>query len=51
MLNISLKAETIFSVAGFPVTNAVLLAAVVLVFLAVVAITLKQKLRLVPSGL
>jgi len=51
MLSISLKAENIFSIAGFPVTNAVLLAAVVLIFLAVMAVVLKQKLKLVPSGL
>lgn len=49
MLDISLKAETIFHIAGFPVTNAVLLASLVLVVLAALAVTLRQKLSLVPS--
>ncbi len=49
MLDISLKAETIFHIAGIPVTNAVLLAFLVLVFLTVLAVILKKKLALVPS--
>lgn len=49
MLNISLKAETIFHVAGFPVTNATLLATVVLVVLVAAAVTLRRQLKLVPG--
>jgi len=51
MLNISLRAENIFTIGSWPVTNAVLLAFVVLVVLVVVAITLKSKLKMVPGML
>jgi F-type H+-transporting ATPase subunit a len=49
MLSISLKAETIFSIAGFPVTNAVLLAFIVIVVLAAAVIFLRRRLALVPG--
>src|SRR6185312_14539311 len=49
MLNISLRAEDIFHIGSFPVTNAVLLAFIVLILLTVLAITLRNKLKMVPG--
>jgi F-type H+-transporting ATPase subunit a len=49
MLNISLRAEDIFHVGSFPVTNAVLLAFIVLILLTVLAITLRNKLKMIPD--
>jgi F-type H+-transporting ATPase subunit a len=49
MLNISLKAEDIFFIGKLPVTNAVLLAFIVLVLLTVLSITLRNKLKMVPG--
>ena len=49
MLNISLKAENIFSIGNFTVTNAVLLAFMVLILLSVLAVILKSKLKMVPG--
>jgi F-type H+-transporting ATPase subunit a len=51
MLNISLSAEKVFSIGSLPVTNALLMAFLVLVLIAVIAITLKNKLKMVPSML
>jgi F-type H+-transporting ATPase subunit a len=51
MLNISLRAEDIFTIGSWPVTNAVLLAFIVLVLLTVFAITLRNKLKLIPGML
>jgi len=51
MLNISLSAEKIFSIGSFPVTNALLMAFAVLVLIAIIAITLKNKLTMVPDML
>ena len=51
MLQISLKAEEIFRIGSFPVTNAVLLSTIVLVLLAVLAVTLRRKLAFVPGML
>jgi F-type H+-transporting ATPase subunit a len=51
MLQISLRAEDIFHIGSFPVTNAVLLAFVVLVLLTILAITLRNSLKLVPGAL
>jgi F-type H+-transporting ATPase subunit a len=51
MLNISLRAETIFYIGTWPVTNAVLLAFIVFMILAVISITLRRKLAMVPGGL
>jgi F-type H+-transporting ATPase subunit a len=51
MLNISLRAEDIFHIGSFPVTNAVLLAFIVLIVLTILAITLKSKLKMVPNAL
>ncbi|MGC9599525.1 MAG: F0F1 ATP synthase subunit A [Minisyncoccia bacterium] len=50
MLQISLRAEEIFRIGSFPVTNAVLLAALVFVLLTVVAIALRRKLSFVPGN-
>lgn len=51
MLQISLRAEDIFHIGSFPVTNAVLLAFVVLVLLTILAITLRNSLKMVPGVL
>lgn len=51
MLNISLAAEKVFSIGGFGVTNAVLLAFVVLVLLTIIAVTLRVKMKMVPGML
>jgi len=49
MLQISLRAETLFYIGGFPVTNALLLATISLLLLAVLAVTLRRKLAMVPG--
>ena len=49
MLQISLKAETIFFLGNWPVTNAVLLAFLVLVVLATVAYFLRRRITMVPG--
>ncbi len=49
MLQISLRAEEIFRVGSFPVTNAVLLAVLVLVLLTVVAVVLRRKFSFIPG--
>ena len=49
MLNISLSAENVFHIGSLPVTNAVLLAFIVLVTLSVLAIVLRNKLKMVPG--
>ena len=51
MLNISLSAEKVFSIGSLPVTNALLMAFAVLVLIAIIAITLKNKLTMVPDML
>jgi F-type H+-transporting ATPase subunit a len=51
MLNISLRAEDVFHIGSLPVTNAVLLAFIVLVVLTVVSITLRNKIKMVPGML
>jgi F-type H+-transporting ATPase subunit a len=51
MLNISLRAEDIFHIGSFPVTNATLLAFIVLVVLAAISITLRSKLAIIPGML
>lgn len=50
MQQISLRAEEIFHIGSFPVTNAVFMATAVLVLLAVVAIILRRRLAFVPGG-
>ena len=49
MHEISLAAERIFTIGSFPVTNALLLAVITLVLLAVVFISLRRRLALIPS--
>jgi F-type H+-transporting ATPase subunit a len=51
MLQISLRAEDVFHIGNFPVTNATLLAFIVLVVLTVVSITLRKKLTMIPGML
>lgn len=51
MLNISLRAETVFYIGTWPVTNAVLLAFVAVVLLAIIAVTLRKKLAMAPGML
>lgn len=50
MQQISLRAEEIFHIGSFPVTNAVLMATLVLVVLAVIAFALRRKLSFVPGA-
>jgi F-type H+-transporting ATPase subunit a len=49
MPQISLRAEEIFRIGSFPVTNALFLSALVLVLLTVVAVALRRRLALVPG--
>ncbi|MDO8523077.1 MAG: F0F1 ATP synthase subunit A [bacterium] len=51
MPEISIKAEEIFRIGGWPVTNAVLLSTIALIVLASVALFLRKKLSLVPGKL
>ena len=51
MLNISLRAEDVFNIGNFPVTNATLLAFIVVVVLAAISITLRKKLTMIPGML
>lgn len=50
-LDISVHAEKVFQIGGFPVTNALLLSFIVFVFLTVTAIIIRKKLSLVPNYL
>ena len=50
MQAISLRAEEIFHIGSFPVTNAVLMATLVLVVLTVVALVLRRRLAFVPGA-
>ncbi len=49
MLNISLRAETIFYIGTWPVTNAVLLAFIAVLILAAVAVALRRRLAMMPG--
>jgi F-type H+-transporting ATPase subunit a len=49
MLNISLSAEDVFHIWGFAVTNATLLAFIVVVVLTILAIIIRKKLAVVPG--
>ena len=49
--HISIHAENIFQIGGFPVTNAILLSALVFIFLIVITIILRRKLSLIPNTL
>jgi F-type H+-transporting ATPase subunit a len=51
MLNISLRAEDVFHIGNFPVTNATLLAFIVLVIITILSITLRKKLAMIPGML
>lgn len=51
MSEISLRAEKVFSISGYPVTNAVLLAVLVFVILVTLAIILNKKLKMVPGAI
>jgi F-type H+-transporting ATPase subunit a len=48
-LDISLRAETIFHIGSFPVTNSLLLSALVLVILVSFALVLRKKIAMVPG--
>ncbi len=50
MPQISLRAETIFSIGSFPITNALLLSTLVLMLLAVFAFILRRRLAMVPGA-
>jgi F-type H+-transporting ATPase subunit a len=49
-MQISLRAEEIFHIGSFPVTNSVLLAFIALIVLAVFALILRRGLKMVPGG-
>ncbi len=51
MLNISLRAETVFYLGAWPVTNTVLLAFVAVVLLAVIAVAIRRRMAMVPGML
>lgn len=51
MLNISLKAEDIFHIGSFPVTNGLFLALLIFLFLGVLAVILRSKLSFIPGAL
>lgn len=50
-MNISLAAEPLFHIGTFPVTNTLLMAWAVIVFLAVIAFFVNKRMRLIPRGL
>ena len=50
-MNISLAAETIFHIGSFPVTNTLLVAWVIILFLIIMALVVGRKIREVPKGL
>jgi F-type H+-transporting ATPase subunit a len=50
MPQISIRAEEIFRIGGFPVTNSLALSAAVFLFLAVMAVVFRRKVALVPRG-
>lgn len=50
-MNISLAAEPIFHIGSFPVTNTLLVAWVIILFLVVIALLVKKNLKEVPRGL
>ena len=47
---ISIRAEDIFHIGNFPVTNSVLLAVVAFIVLIVLAIILRSKLKMIPAA-
>ncbi len=49
MSEISLRAEEIFRIGPFPITNALLLSAITLIFLCSLAVALKRRLALIPG--
>lgn len=49
MVNISIKAEEIFEIGHFPVTNALLMSVVVFLFLVISGFLLKRRLALIPG--
>jgi F-type H+-transporting ATPase subunit a len=51
MLNISLSAEDVFHIGSFAVTNAILMAFLVLVLLTVISLSLRAKLKMIPGML
>jgi F-type H+-transporting ATPase subunit a len=50
-MQISIHAEDIFHIGSFPVTNSALLAFVALVVLAVFAIVLRRRIKMIPGGI
>src|SRR3989344_2619440 len=51
MHEISLRAEELFLIGGFPITNALVLSAITLIFLFAMAVLLRRRLALVPGGM
>ncbi len=50
-MQISIRAEDIFHIGNFPITNSILLALVAFVVLVIFAIILRSKLALIPGGI
>ncbi len=50
-MNISLAAEPIFHIGSFPVTNTLLVAWVIILFLAIIALVVRKNLKEIPRGL
>lgn len=50
-MNISLAAEPIFHIGSFPVTNTLLVAWVIILFLIIVALLIGKKIKEIPAGL
>ncbi len=51
MPTISIRAEQIFSIGGFPVTNSLALSAAVFLFFGIMALVFRRRIALVPRGL
>ena len=49
MLSISLRAEILFYIGSFPVTNALLLSAIVFIVLITLGLILRRKLKVIPG--
>lgn len=50
MPEISLKAEELFHIGAFPVTNSILLSAIILVLIGIAGFTLRSRITLIPKG-
>src|SRR3989344_9352030 len=49
MIHISLHPEELFTIAGFPVTNSIIVSFAILIFFAVVGILMRRRFALIPG--